>query len=246
MAILSNYLSEATILLHQLEKAASEVGLNINTSKTKFLCYHQYHCSIIKSLQIENIIVVDDFNYLGSCIASSKKDIDTRLSKAWAALNKLDVIWKSSLPDYLKGHYFQATVQSVLVYGATSWTITKSLEKTIDGAYTRMLRAALNISWKQHPTKKEVYGKLPSISSKIRDRRLRFAGHCVRNKDELASDLILWQPSHGNRTAGRPHKTYVDMLAEDINCRPEDVKNLMNDREAWKERVMACRTSSTW
>ena len=55
-------------------------------------------------------------------------------------------------------------------------------------------------------------------------RRLRFAGHCVRNKDELASEK----------------------LAEDINCRPEDLKNLMNDREAWKERVMACRTSSTW
>ena len=40
LAILSNYLSEATILLHQLEKAASEVGLNINISKTKFFCYH--------------------------------------------------------------------------------------------------------------------------------------------------------------------------------------------------------------
>ena len=114
LAILSNYLSEGTILLHQLEKAASEVGLNINTSKTKFLCYHQYHSSTIKSLQNENIIVVKDFNYLGSCIASTKKDIDTRLSKAWAALNKLDVIWKSSLLDYLKRNYFQATVNLFL------------------------------------------------------------------------------------------------------------------------------------
>ena len=166
-------------------------------------------------MQNENIIVVEDFNYLGSCIASTEKETDTMLSKAWAALSKLDVIWKSSLPDYLKRNYFQATVESVLVYGATSWTITKSLEKTIDGAYTRMLRVALNISWKQHPTRKELYGKLPSISSKIRDRRLRFAGQCVRNKDELASDLIWRQPSHGNRTAGRPHKTYVDMLTAD-------------------------------
>ena len=120
LAILSKYLSEATIQLHQLEKAASEVGLNINTSKTKFLCYHQYHSSTIKSLQNENIIVVEDFNYLGSCIAPTKKDIDTRLSKVWAALNKFDVIWKSSLPDYLKRNYFQATVESV--YGACVWS----------------------------------------------------------------------------------------------------------------------------
>ena len=82
LAILSNYLSEATILLHQLEKAASEVGLNINTSKTKFLCYHQYHSSTIKSLQNENVIVVEEFIFLESCFASTKKDIDTRLSKA--------------------------------------------------------------------------------------------------------------------------------------------------------------------
>ena len=155
------------------------------------------------------------------------------------------MIWKSSLPANLKRKYFQATVESVLVYGATSWTLTKSLEKSLDGAYTRMLRAVLDLSWKQHPTLKELYDNIPPISSTIRDRRLRFAGHCFRSKEKIASDLILWQPSHGLRTPGRPSKTFVDKLAEDMNCKTEELKNLMNDRKEWKERVMACLVHST-
>jgi len=245
LAILSNYITDGSSLLHCLEKAASEVGLYINYKKTEFLCYNQYHSGTIKSMKNENIKAVQDFTYLGSSIASTKKDIEIRLGKAWSALNKLDVIWKSSLPANLKRKYFQATVESVLVYGATSWTLTKSLEKSLDGAYTRMLRAVLDLSWKQHPTLKELYDNIPPVSSTIRDRRLRFAGHCFRSKEEIASDLILWQPSHGLRTPGRPSKTFVDKLAEDMNCKTEELKNLMNDRKEWKERVMACRVRST-
>jgi len=72
--------------------------------------------------------------------------------------------------------------------------------------YTRMLRAILNISWRKHPTKEQLYGKLVPISEVIRERRLRFAGHCFRNKDELISDIILWLPSHRNKSVGRPPK----------------------------------------
>jgi len=63
-----------------------------------------------------------------------------------------------------------------MIYGATSWSLTSSLEKKLDGAYTRMLRAVLNISWKQHPSKRELYGNLPPISTTLKDRILRFAG----------------------------------------------------------------------
>ena len=245
LAIISDYLSDSSALLHKLEEAASEIGLYVNAKKTEFICYNQQHTSTIKSYQNNNISAVKEFTYLGSNISSTKRDIEIRLGKAWSALNKLDVIWKSSLPQNMKRNFFRATVESVLVYGATSWTLTKSLEKTLDGSYTRMLRAALNISWKQHPTKKVLYGMLPPISDTIRDRRLRFAGHCYRAKTELASDLILWQPTHGRRSRGRPAKTYVDQLTEDIDCDPENLPMLMTDRDDWKERVNICRVRST-
>ena len=58
---------------------------------------------------------------------------------------------------------------------------------------TKMLRTVLNFPWRQHPTKKELYGHLQPVSNKIKDRRLRFSGHCWRSKNELASDLLLWK-----------------------------------------------------
>ena len=65
----------------------------------------------------------------------------------------LSIIWKSNLTDKMKRSFFQAAVVLILLYGCTTWTLTKPLEKKLDGNYTRMLRAILNKSWQQHPTK---------------------------------------------------------------------------------------------
>ena len=58
----------------------------------------------------------------------------------------------------------------------------------------RMLRAILNKSWRQHPTKHQLYGHLPSIMKTIQVRRTRHIGHCWRNRDKLISDGLLWTP----------------------------------------------------
>ena len=50
-----------------------------------------------------------------------------------------------------------------------------------------MLRAILNKSWRQHPTKHQLYGHLPPITKTIQVRRTRHAGHCWRSRDELIS-----------------------------------------------------------
>ena len=65
-------------------------------------------------------------------------------------------------------------------------------------------------------------------------------------KDELASDLLLWNPKHGKRSRGRPRKSYIDQLKEDTMLKIEELLTAMNDRNEWKLRVMKCRASSTW
>ena len=45
----------------------------------------------------------------------------------------------------------------------TTLTLTKRIEKKLDENYTRILRAVLNKSWKQHPRKQPLYGHLPLI-----------------------------------------------------------------------------------
>ena len=145
----------------------------------------------------------------------------------------------------MKRSFFQAAVTSILLYGCTTWTLTKRLEKKLDGNYTRMLRAILNKSWQQHPTRHQLYGHLPPITKTIQVRRTRHAGHCWRSRDELIRDVLLWIPTHGRTKAGRPARTYIQQLCEDTGCCPEDLPRAMNDREEWRERVRDIRAAST-
>ena len=99
-----------------------------------------------------------------------------------------------------------------------------------------MLRAILNKSWRQHPTKQQLYGHLPFITKTIKIRRTRTAGHCWRSRDERISDVLLWTPSHGRAKARRPARTYIQQLCADTGCTPEDMPKGMDDREVWRER----------
>ena len=108
--------------------------------------------------------------------------------------------------------YIYIYIESILLYRCTSWTLTKRLEKKLDGNYTKMLRAILR---RQHPTKQQLYGHLQSITKTIQVRRTRDAGHCRRSRDELISDVLLWTPSHGRAKVGQPARTYIQQLCED-------------------------------
>ena len=95
---------------------------------------------------------VNDFVYLGAWIATTERDLRVRKAKAWAACHKLRKIWKSGLRRRMKIRLFVVKVESILLYGSETWTLTESLKKQIDGCYTGMLRMALNVDWKQHKT----------------------------------------------------------------------------------------------
>ena len=104
---------------------------------------------------------VDDFKYLGSVVADSKKDFLTRKAQAWKACNKLHIIWQSNISRKTKLDFFRACVQSILLYGSETWAVKKDLQDRLDGIYTRLLMRAQNISWREHKTKEEIYDGIP-------------------------------------------------------------------------------------
>ena len=110
----------------------------------KVVCFNQ--SGDICTLNGGSLKLVDKFTYLGSCVSSSENDSNTRLAKAWKVLDRLSVIWKSDLSDKIKRNFFPAAVVSILQYGCTTWTLTKHIEKRLDGNWTRMLRAIIKIS----------------------------------------------------------------------------------------------------
>ena len=149
IAILANAPHQAETLLHNLERAAESIGLDVNAHKTEYMCFNQ--TGDISTLDGTSLKLVDKFTYLRSSVSSTEKDIETWQTKAWTALDKLSIILKSDLTDKMKRRFFQAAVVSILLYGCTTRTLTKRLEKKLDGNNTRMLRAILNKSWRNTP-----------------------------------------------------------------------------------------------
>ena len=142
--------------------------------------------------------------------------------------------------------FFQTAVVSILLYGFTTWTLTKhgekvlrQLHKNAANCFEKVLEAA--------PYKRTAVRNLPSITKTIQVRRTRHAGYCGRNKDELMSDILLGIPSHGRGKVGRQAGTYVQQLCADTGCSLEDLSGAMDDRDRWWERIWKIRGSSaTW
>ena len=174
--ILANTPVQAETLLHTLEWAAAGISHHVNAHKTEYMCFNQ--TGDISTLNSSSLKLVDKFTNLGSSVSLTEKDIDMQLTKAWTAIDRLSVIWKSDLTNKMKRSCFPAAVISILLYGCTTWMLTKRLERKLDGNYTRIRRAVLNKSWRQHRTKQQLYGHLPPIMKTIKVRRTRHAGHC--------------------------------------------------------------------
>ena len=99
-ALLANTPTQAETQLHSLERAAAGIGLHVNAHNTEYMCFNQR--GDIATLNGIPLKQVDKFTYLESSVSSTETDINTRLAKAWAAIDWLLVIWKSDLTDKMK------------------------------------------------------------------------------------------------------------------------------------------------
>ena len=133
--------------------------------------------------------------------------------------------------------FFSSSVMLILLYGYTTRMLTKHMEKKLDGNYTRILQAILNKSWREHPTKQQLYSHLPPITKTIQVKRTRPVGHCYRSRDEPISDALLLITSLGQAKVGRPARTYIQHLFANTGCSLEDLPEAMDNREGWQERV---------
>ena len=245
ISLISGSVQKACELLVEVERQCLKIGLGMNTRKTKVMAENVENPEI-RTLDGTVLEVVKDFNYLGAWIASTQNDIRIRRAHAWSALHSMNRVWKSGMNDNLKRRLFVTTVESVLLYGCEAWTLTAKDEKALDGVYTRMLRAALNVSWVDHVRSPELYGYLPRLSDTIRQRRMRLAGHCVRHPELTASEMILWEPTHGKKSRGRPQATYIDTLKRDTGLTSTtEIKTLMMDKDEWRAVIRSSRAGWT-
>ena len=100
IAILANTPNKAETKLNNLGRAPIGIGLHANAHKTEYMCFNQ--TGDISTQKGTSPETGDKFTYLGSIASSTEKDVDTRLTKAWTAIDKLSIIWKSNLTDKMK------------------------------------------------------------------------------------------------------------------------------------------------
>ena len=89
IAILANRPDQAETLLHSYEQAAAGIGLHVNAHKTKYMCFNQ--TSDISTQDGSSLKLVDKFPYRGSSVSSTEKDIDMRPTKAWTAIDHVEM-----------------------------------------------------------------------------------------------------------------------------------------------------------
>ena len=188
----------------------------------------------IHTLNGTSLNTVDDFQYLGSYIKDSKNDFNIHKALAWSACNKLQ--WKSNISKDTKLAFFQALVESILIYGAETWTMKKDLEKRLGSVCKRLLVRAQNLSWKICLTLGGIYENITLISRRLASRRHQYVGHCFCGKSQIISDLILWKlPSH--RKEKRP-LNYIDAVSHENNIGYEELPAAMSDRTYWRNFVV--------
>ena len=228
-----------------MEHESVKVGLQLNDKKTKIITYNQESTVEITSRSGKTLKVVNNFKYLGSWMESSEKDFEVRKALAWSSCHKLKKIWNSTLSRKIKVRLFLATVESVLLYGSETWTLTKSMEKKLNGCYTRMLLMCLNITWKQKLTNEQLYQELPLVANKVAERRMKLAGHCIRHPELTASSFVLWKPSKGKTSRGRPAISYIDNLRRDTGLvEVTEIKTAMQDRMQWRKQSRLVRAGA--
>jgi hypothetical protein len=239
-------------MLLSIESVASKVGLRINVPKTEYILVGALWSSVENvEIRLASGVLrqVQDFKYLGSWIMSSSKDFEIRRALAWKACTRLVKIWKSdSISKEVKITLFRACVESVLLYNAVTWTMTATLEKRLDGCYTKLLRYALGYKWSDYISNNVLYGHLRRVSSILLEKQLIFAGHCVRS-DQPVRDLVLWDHSQMTRckctpgagSRGNSAKLLLKRVGkvDGLVCSDVELHKLMQDREAWRIRVKA-------
>ena len=157
------------------------------------MCYNQ--TGDISTLDGTPLKLVDKFTYLGSSIESTEKDIETRLAKAWTAINRLSIIWKSDLTDKMKRSFFPGSGH----IDTAIWLHYMDANRTAGEEARRQLHKNATCNLEQvlaanTPQDTKCTATCPLSRKTIQVRRTRHARHCWRSRDELIRDVLLWTP----------------------------------------------------
>ena len=235
-------------ILHRVDAAGRTAGLKLNAKKTKVLHVpspnQQGHTDIkVDKIPLEK---VNEFKYLGSIKTNNgtcTKDIKVRIAMAKNKMLQLNNIWKDhSLPIHLKMKLLECLVWPVMLYGCETWTQKKEDNKRIEAAEMWFYRRLLRVSWKDKKTNESILEELGTsrrLLSLVSKRKLKYAGHAIRNEKTSLMKIALQGKTEGKRKRGRPAATLMSNLTEASGCSLHEISRRCLDREQWRRKCLA-------
>jgi hypothetical protein len=150
----------------------------------------------------------------------------------------------------VKVKIYKTIIIPVVLYGCETWSLTLREEHRLRVFENRVLRRIFG------PKKDEVTGEWrklhneelynlyssPDISMQVKSRRLRWAGHVARMREERKVYKVLVGKPEGKRPLGRPRRRWEDGLRMDlreIGLGGVDWIRLAQDRDRWPAVVSA-------
>ena len=230
-----------------LKIEAEEVGLLINPTKTKHMLISRNNKNNNKNLIIDNISIesVKEFCYLGVLINNrneEEQEIKYRIMKANRAYFDLNKVLASKLISRrTKIRIYKTIIYPILTYGSETWILNKKEEKQLIVFENKILRKIFgpineeNVWRRRHNYEiRELY-KDPDIIAELKSKRLRWAGHILRKKDDSLANL--WNSTiEGKRPTGRPRSRWRDQVMKDVRRMKRDVC-IANNRKEWRKLV---------
>ncbi|BFY97740.1 hypothetical protein BsWGS_00780 [Bradybaena similaris] len=247
VALLSKSHPDAQEKMNRLQHFSEQIGLQINTAKTKIL--NLTNTTGVIKINNNALEEVQNFTYLGSRMTQdgdTTREIMTRIALASSAFNKLTNIWRSKpISNQTKLRLFNSCIIPVLTYGCESWKSNKTLENKLNAFENKCLRRITNTSWRDFKTNKTLREetKQELVSTFIRRRRWKYIGHILRmDNRRLPRQAFTWSPE-GTRKRGRPRETLRRTITREsatINISNiQDLQELAIDRRRWRNMITA-------
>ena len=202
-----------------------------------------------------------DIKLLGTKL-DTKKDITARKAKVWNPIKKFRKYFKSKrISAKHKIKIYKTYIEPILLYNSETWTLTQTLENTLDSFHRKLLRIALNYRYPKIINNKNLYTLSQEIplSQKIKKRRLNLFGHILRLHPSTPAQLALqhYLTPH-KRPVGRPPLTWLSQITKDLAPtlnhhnikRPlskttlHKTKQIADDRTAWRAEIVRCTRSN--
>ena len=185
---------------------------------------------------------VDSFTYLGVVVdreGGVERSVRARVATVWSKWREIaGLLCNQRIPLRSRSNIYHACIRSVMLYGAETWPLTQRLERVIVSCDRRMLRYMSGVRLQERVASKEVARRcgLRQITDVLRTSRLRWYGHVRRREEGEALATVRDWTVQGRRPRGRPRKTWMDNVREDmrsLNLTDE----MTEDRLIWKNAI---------